>query len=95
MDPSLLDQIQQKQKKHKLGQTPTEKEIIDIIKWMKNNKAPGRSGIMTDMIKNLPEIRYSLITKIIGEYWTSDNCDFKLWHVQKLITLYKGKKEKQ
>ena len=59
---------------------------------MKNNKALGRSGLMTDMLKNLPEIGYSLITKII-EYWTSDKCDFKLWHIQKLRTQYKGKGE--
>ena len=39
MDPSILDQIPQKQTNHKLGQTSTEKEIVNTIKWMRNNKA--------------------------------------------------------
>ena len=45
-----------------LNNTPTADEICGAIKKMKNNKAPGLSGVMTDMLKNLPEEGIALLT---------------------------------
>jgi len=54
--------------------------------------APGLTGLATDMmIKALPEEAINLLTEAIQEYWMNPKCDFETWHVQKLVTLYKGK----
>jgi len=43
------------------------------------------------LLKNLPNDGLNRITEIIQDFWTNPDCDFATWHVQKLITLYKGK----
>jgi len=45
-----------------LNNTPTADEVHGTIKKIKNNKAPGLSGVMTDMLKNLPEEGIALLT---------------------------------
>jgi len=58
---------------------------------MKTNKAPGDTGVTIDMLKNLPEEGYELLTKVIQDFWINPDCNVNSWHVQKLTTLYKGK----
>ena len=58
---------------------------------MKNNKAPGLSGVTTDMLKNLPEEGIALLTAHIQEFWENEECNYGTWHKTKLTLLYKGK----
>ena len=58
---------------------------------MKNNKAPGITGVTTDMLKNLPDKALKFLTDIIQNYWDNPNTDFPSWHTTKLTTLFKGK----
>ncbi len=58
---------------------------------MANNKAPGKSGLTTDMIKNLPPKAFYLYVEFIQEFWRDDSTDFDSWHVTILNILYKGK----
>jgi len=67
-----------------LGEPPNRQQIESVMHKMKNNKAPGDTGVTTDMIKHI-------LTKVIQDFWKNPECDFNSWHVQKLITLYKGK----
>ena len=64
---------------------------MSAIKKMKDNKAPGLIGLTMDMIKALPEEAINFSTEVIQEYWMNPKCDFETWHVQNLVTLYKGK----
>jgi hypothetical protein len=58
---------------------------------MSSKKAPGKSGMTTDMLKNLPTEGFKLITNFIKSYWQDNNCDFESWHTNILSLLYKGK----
>jgi hypothetical protein len=58
---------------------------------MANDKARGKSGLTTDMIKNLPPKVFDLYVEFIQEFWRDDSTDFDSWHVTILNMLYKGK----
>ena len=61
------------------------------IQNIKINKAPGITGVTTDMIKNLPIAAINLLTDVIQDFMMSPNCNLASWHIQDLTTLYKGK----
>jgi hypothetical protein len=54
VDFTVPDEIPQHQTQHKLGETPSKAEIKRAISSMANDKAPGKTGLTTDKIKNLP-----------------------------------------
>ena len=58
---------------------------------MKNNKALGISGIITDMIKSLPEEGFQILTSHIQQFWEDPDYDHEAWHKTTLTLLYKGK----
>jgi hypothetical protein len=62
---------------------------------MKNNKAPGGTGLSMDMLKNLPTDALNFLCKSIQEFWTNHNTDFDTCHVTSLNILYKGKGDSQ
>jgi hypothetical protein len=62
---------------------------------MKYDKAPGLSGLTTDMIKSLPNEAIQLYTEIINEFWNNEQVDFEAWHITVLNTIYKGKGDPQ
>jgi len=47
----VLDEIKPMHMVEELGKAPTKNEIITSINGMKNNKAPGISGLTTNMLK--------------------------------------------
>ena len=58
----------------------TEKEVLDAIKGLKNNKAPGSDKLINEFFKNSPPFLVSIYTKlfnvvldtgIIPETWTT------------------------
>ena len=55
------------------------------------DKAPGQSGLMTDMIKNLPEQARNLYVEVIQNFWQDNNIDFMSWNTTILRMIYKGK----
>ena len=66
-------------------------EIKLALKKMKNNKAPGISGVTTYILKNIPEEGHTLLTLFVQQFWEG-NCNFNQWHKTKLSMLYyKGK----
>ena len=42
------------------------------------------SGVMTDMLKNLPEEGIALLTTHIQEFWENKECDYDTWHKTEL-----------
>ena len=58
----VIDELIQHPITSALNSTPTADEIQSTIKKMKNNKAPGLSRIITDMLKSLPEEGIALLT---------------------------------
>ena len=84
-DPTITDKIDQNpQANPALGIAPNMKEIKTIINKMKNNKAPGITGVTTDMLKNLPDEALKFLTDITQNYWDNPNTDFPSWHATKL-----------
>jgi hypothetical protein len=55
VDETVLERIPQRKVATHLDETPSEKEVKSAIDSMAYDKAPGKSGLSTDMIKNLPE----------------------------------------
>ena len=66
-------------------------EVKAVINKMKNDKAPGITGVTTNMLKNLPKEGFKFLTDIIQTNWDYPNIDFPSWHATKLTTLFKGK----
>jgi len=90
-NPSIINEILQRPIANNLNFAPTIKEVKFALKKMKNNKAPGISGITMNMLKNLPEESYTILTSFIQQFWDDNNCNFDQWHKSKLALLYKGK----
>jgi hypothetical protein len=44
---------------------------------MANDKAPGTSGITTDMMKNLPSKATLFYSELIQEFWNNTEIDFE------------------
>ena len=51
IDYSLLKEIKQCDNSPELGMAPTPNKILFALKCMKNNKAPGFSEVMTNMLR--------------------------------------------
>ena len=65
-DPTIIDEIDQNsQANPALGIAPNMKEIKTVINKMKNNKAPGITGVTTNMLTNLPDEALKILTNII------------------------------
>jgi hypothetical protein len=67
-------------------------KMVLLVTQAPSEKAPGKSGITTDMLKKLPPEGFNLLTIFIQNYWQDINCDFDSWHTNILSLLYKGKK---
>jgi hypothetical protein len=58
---------------------------------MTNDKAPGDSGMTTNMMKTLPPKALLFYSELICEFWKNDEINFDSWHSTLLTTIYKGK----
>ena len=95
VDPTVIDNLPQLPIQHDLGEAPTANEIKSAIASMAYEKAPGQSGLTTDMIKNLPPKAFNHYVKIIQDFWINSEIDYDSWHVTVLNVLYKGKGDPQ
>ena len=62
---------------------------------MSYDKAPGQSGLTTDMIKNLPPEALNFLIQRIQDFWRDPNVDYEAWHTTILSTIYKGRGDPQ
>ena len=67
----------------------------NAISDMSYDKAPGQSGVTTDMKKYLPDEAFEYYVKLILYFWTNPSTDFSAWHTTLLKVLYKGKGDAQ
>ena len=95
VDPPVLNNLPQHPIQHHLGNKPTKQEVKNAISDMSYDKAPGQSGVTTDMIKNLPDEAFEYYVKLIQDFWTNPSTDFSAWHTTLLKVLYKGKGDPQ
>jgi hypothetical protein len=91
IDITVLDELRQHEIIHELGNPPTFNEVKSAISSMKFDKAPGLTGLTTDMIKSLPNEAIQFYTDIINNFWNDKQVDFESWHITVLNTIYKGK----
>jgi hypothetical protein len=69
VDETVLDGIPQRKIADHLDKVPSAKEIMSAIDGMAFDKAPGESGLTTDMIKNLPQPALNFYVEIIQNCW--------------------------
>jgi hypothetical protein len=62
---------------------------------MTYDKAPGQSGVTTDMIKNLTPKAFEYYLKFIQDFWNNPTTDYLAWHTTLLSVVYKGKGDPQ
>ena len=55
VDYTVLDKLRQHETIHELGSPPSLNEVKNAISSMQYDKAPGLSGLNTNMIKSLPQ----------------------------------------
>lgn len=87
VDFSVVDAILNHVTKHLLGKVPTKSKIKKAISRMASNKAPGKTGLSTNMIKNLPTKALNFYIGIIQEVWKNKDIDFDSWHITTLNLL--------
>ncbi len=96
VDLTVLEGLLQYDISHELDASPIQDEITRAIKIMANDKDPGESKLMTDMIKNLPPSAINFYIEIIQEFWKNEEVDLNSWHTTiLLLTIYKGKGDPQ
>ena len=95
IDITVLDELKQHETIHELGNPPSFNEVKSAINSMKYDKAPGLSGLTTDMMKSLPNKAVQLYTDMINNFWNNEQVDFEAWHITVLNTIYKGKGDPQ
>lgn len=86
-----INKLTQREINIHLGDLPSQNEVITAIKRMASEKATGKTGVTTDVLKNLPVGRFHLLTSLIQSYRQDNNCDFESWHINILSLLYEGK----
>lgn len=62
---------------------------------MANDKAPGATGVTTDMMKNLPPKATLFYSELIQEFWNNKETNFDSWYETLLIAVNKGKNDPQ
>ncbi len=80
VDKTILEEIPQREIESQLDETRSMKEIKSAINSMAHEKALGKSGVTTNMIKNLPEQALNVYVEIIQNFWNEKNIDFLAWH---------------
>lgn len=86
-----IRKLPQKETNENLRRPPSQKDVTTAIKNMASEKAPGKSGVMTNMLKNLPRNGHNLLKSVIQIYWQDNSCDYVSLHTDILSFLYKGK----
>lgn len=82
-DTSIEDEIEE----------PTNEEIIEAIKQLKNRKTPGTDEIIAEMIKNGGEKIQAEICKLIKQIWIQEKMPDK-WKEGVIVTIKKKEAQK-
>jgi hypothetical protein len=70
--------------------SPPTNRVENAIYKMKNDTAPGITGVSADMLQNLPTESVQYIAELIRRNWNNQyNCP--KWHTTTLTVLYKVK----
>jgi hypothetical protein len=89
VDSTILEDIRQRPEETELGLTPTSEEVLQALQKMKNNKAPGESGVTTEALKALSEYGKEYIVTMIKAFWENDQKDYNEWKTALLRLLHK------
>jgi len=95
VDLSVLEGIKQLPSIEEYRIASSKKERRIAISSMKHNKAPGLTGLTTDMTKSLPPEGFNLLSDLIWDFWVNKEMDFKSWHDTKFLNLLQGKGNQQ
>jgi len=92
-DPTILDDIDQRQYDWTLNDDPTVKELMLGAKGLANNKSPGQSGIPAEALKAFTKRQWQTILPMFVRFWHNDipHDNFDEWKVAILKLLYKNK----
>jgi hypothetical protein len=88
-DFSVLDDIRQRPTETELGHTPTRDEILQALKKMKNNKAPGESGVSAEALKALSNGSQNVLIDLIQNFWNNEDLNYDEWNTAVLKLLHK------
>jgi hypothetical protein len=88
-DFSVLDDIRQRPTETELGHTPTRDEILQALKKMKNNKAPGESGVSAEALKALSNGGQNVLIDLIQNFWNNQDLNYDEWNTAVLKLLHK------
>jgi hypothetical protein len=89
IDFTALQDIRQRPEETEMGLTPTEEEVFQALQKMKNNKAPGESGVTTEALKAMSSYGKNLIVSMIKSFWEKDQKHYDEWKTALLKLLHK------
>jgi hypothetical protein len=89
VDWTILDDIPTFSAISGLDHPPTIEEVKAAIQHLKNNKAPGTSGIPHEALKALSEVSLAHITALLTNFWTKPDAIYTEWQAASLTWLHK------
>jgi hypothetical protein len=89
VDWTILDEIPQLATVPDLEHPPTTEEVAKGIQKLKNNKAPGESGIPHEALKALSGLSITHVTELLQKYWTDPTVVHPEWQQASLTWLHK------
>jgi len=92
-DPTVLDDIHQRQYDWTLNVDPTAHELMLGAKGLANNKSPGQSGIPAEALKAFTKQQWETVLPMFVRFWHNDipHDNYDEWKVAILKLLYKNK----
>ena len=78
-DPEAVEAIPQRETMHEIGEPPTWEEFKRAIFKLKNDKKPGKNGVMPNAFKCLDNHNLSVIFQFLTDFWTGES-DYDEWH---------------
>jgi exonuclease III len=90
VDFSVLQDIEQRQTLIELDDEPTVLEIVQAIKVMRSDAAPGKSGVIGKCLKHCSGEAITAIHEVITAYWRDEQVNPQ-WQIASLSIIYKGK----
>jgi hypothetical protein len=91
IDPAVLADVSQREILWEFADPPTIEEMRKGINKMKNNKAPGESGVTAEAIKALSEASKEYVHALLVRFFLHHEISFDEWQEAMLIIMYKGK----
>ena len=88
VDMTVFNTLQQRTVAQELAELPTEDEIAEAVSHLRNNKAPGQSGILPEMVRYGGSDFLAALLSLVHRVW-NEGCVPQAWRDAELVPIPK------